>query len=79
MNIKKESWKQIVSDIFSCMIQLSFGYICVDMMMSINLHFLNHYGTKIEVAAFGITWMIITIFILPCGIGINDFHPLGFN
>ncbi|CAD8081214.1 unnamed protein product [Paramecium primaurelia] len=66
------SWQQILSDISSCMIQLSLGYICVELMMSINLHFLNLHTSKTNVAAFGITWMIITILLLPFGIGLNQ-------
>ncbi|CAD8116940.1 unnamed protein product [Paramecium sonneborni] len=66
------SWQQILIDISSCMIQLSLGYICVELMMSINLHFLNLYTSKISVAAFGISWMIITILLLPFGIGLNQ-------
>lgn len=55
MEHKHLSSFQAAKNIISCSFQLLLGFWCVDIMMSINLHYLAKFTDKITTSAFGIS------------------------
>ncbi|KAM3133855.1 hypothetical protein pb186bvf_013970 [Paramecium bursaria] len=67
-----KSNKEICFDLISCSLQMVIGYICIDLMAAISLHYLSSYGSNIQVAGFGFSNLLNAIFILPFGFGLNQ-------
>ncbi len=66
-------WKEISYNLTVSMFQIVAGYICTDLMMMVNLHFMGQYTNKYQTAAFGVSWLIIQLIAVPFGLG-DMFH-----
>ncbi|CAD8192176.1 unnamed protein product [Paramecium octaurelia] len=78
-------WRSITYNVSTSMFQIVSGYICIDLMSMLNLHFMGQYTDKYQTASYGIAWMLIQLLFVPLGLGINQglnnqvSHALGQN
>ncbi|CAK87601.1 unnamed protein product (macronuclear) [Paramecium tetraurelia] len=63
-------WRSITYNVSTSMFQIVSGYICIDLMSMLNLHFMGQYTDKYQTASYGIAWMLIQLLFVPLGLGL---------
>ncbi|KAM3137911.1 hypothetical protein pb186bvf_009992 [Paramecium bursaria] len=71
--LKPINTKEIFINIFSCTMQTVLGYLCLDIILAITIHFISlTTKTPIEQNGVGLAYSIIGMIVLPMGLGLNQ-------
>lgn len=65
------SYMQIFTNLASCTFQTVLGYICLDLMLAISLHYIQVHNGPIADAGVGLAYTILNAVLIPMGLG-ND-------
>ncbi|CAD8099445.1 unnamed protein product [Paramecium sonneborni] len=68
----KPSLIRMFWNLLVCTFQTVFGYVCLDVCVSVTLHYINKGMTSIDVAGYGFALNCVYIIVLPIGFGFNQ-------
>ena len=69
---KEQSFIRMMYNLVACTFQTVIGYVCLDIMLAISLHFVQKEIGSYANAGFGLAYTIVNVAIIPLGLGLNQ-------